>query len=90
MIRVGTVRGPFKERTSPPVEMGASLPSLSVKPEKGDLVVPGYETINVLMKSHSKWGALGPYHLKTDEGWIFENVWQFAKIYEYLPYSRQV
>lgn len=63
---------------------------VGIKPDKGTLTVPGYETINVLMKSHSKWGELGPYHLKTDEGWIFENVWQFAKIYEVVPASSQV
>jgi len=63
---------------------------VGIKPDGGQLKVDGFETINVLMKSHSKWGALGPYHLKTEKGEIFENVWQFSKIYEVVPKSRQV
>lgn len=31
--------------------------------------------------SPKKWGQLSPYHLKTKKGYIFENVWQFSKIY---------
>lgn len=63
---------------------------VGIKPDKGQLKVDDYQTINILMKSHSKWGQLGPYHLTTTEGEIFENVWQFSKIYEVVPKSRQV
>ena len=47
--------------------------------------IPGYETIPVLMKSTSVWGEIGPYCLKTDEGYIFENYWQFSKVYRETP-----
>jgi hypothetical protein len=48
--------------------------------------VEGYETIIVLMKSTSKWGMIGPYELRTkDENIIFENYWQFSKVYDETP-----
>jgi len=38
---------------------------------------------NILIHTSAKTigGALSPYNLKTPEGWILENVWQFSKIY---------
>jgi len=54
-----------------------------------DPTYPGFTNIVVLMKSHSKWGVLGPYLLKDEQDRIFENVWQFAKVYEKVPRSRQ-
>jgi hypothetical protein len=45
----------------------------------------GFDPILVLMKSHSRWGELGPYSLKDEKGRIFENYHQFSKIYEELP-----
>lgn len=48
----------------------------------------GYEPVVVLTKS-SKYGELGPYVLTNEEGHIFENIWQFAKLYEYVPKSKQ-
>ena len=47
--------------------------------------IPGYETIVVLMKSTSRWGFIGPYELKTKDGYIFENYWQFSKVYHSTP-----
>lgn len=44
--------------------------------------------IVVLTKS-SKYGSLGPYCLRNEKGQILENVWQFSKIYEKVPYSRR-
>jgi hypothetical protein len=41
-----------------------------------------FTSIVVLMKSHSKWWPLSPYYLKTKEGCLMENVWQFAKVYQ--------
>lgn len=49
----------------------------------------GFTSIIVLMKSHSKYGDLGPYLLKNNKGQIIENVWQFKKVYEKVPYSKQ-
>ena len=48
-----------------------------------------FTSIVVLMKSHSKWGDLGPYDLKDEKGRIFENVWQFSKVYEKVPKTVQ-
>ena len=36
---------------------------------------PGFSPIVCLTKS-SAYGSLGPYVLKTEEGWIMENVWR--------------
>ena len=52
---------------------------------------PEYEnfiSIVVLTKC-SKYGCIGPYCLKNEQGQILENVWQFSKIYEKVPYSRR-
>lgn len=45
----------------------------------------GYETIVVTVKHDSKWFPLGPYFLKNELGQIFENVWQFHKVYKEVP-----
>jgi len=50
-----------------------------------DPKIDGYKSILVMMKSHSKWGVLGPYELKDSSGCIMENIWQSSKVYEYLP-----
>lgn len=50
--------------------------------------VEGYKTIEVLTKS-SKYGHLGPYVLKNENGMIMENIWQFGKIYKKVPRSIQ-
>lgn len=49
---------------------------------------PGYNVIEVLTKS-SKFGSLSPYELKTDDGIIIENKWQFSKLYRTIPASKQ-
>ncbi len=48
----------------------------------------GYQKIICMTKS-SPYGELGPYCLKTDEGYLFENYWQFSKCYETVPASTQ-
>ena len=53
-------------------------------------VPEGFVSVVVLMKSHSKWGVLGPYELRDARGRILENVWQFSKVYSSVPASRQV
>lgn len=50
--------------------------------------VKGFEKVVVMMKS-SKYWELSPYYLKTEEGWIMENMWQFSKVYEKAPKSTQ-
>lgn len=47
--------------------------------------IPGYTTIPIITKSVGRWGYMGPYELKTKEGYIFENFWQFSKVYNYTP-----
>lgn len=49
---------------------------------------PDYEIVVVMTKS-SKWGSLGPYVLRNENGILIENLWQFSKIYEYVPKSVQ-
>lgn len=50
--------------------------------------LPNYKTILSLTKS-SPYGELSPYVLKNENGHILENVWQFSKVYENVPYSKQ-
>lgn len=49
---------------------------------------PGFTPIVVLTKS-SPYGSLGPYELKDEYGRIFENLWQFSKVYPWVPRSIQ-
>jgi hypothetical protein len=48
-----------------------------------------FESIVVLMQSHSEWGVLGPYVLKDEMGRIMENIWQFSKVYKKTRESKQ-
>lgn len=58
--------------------------------ERVDPVEPGFTPIVVLMKSHSKWGVLGPYELQDPHtNVILENLWQFSKVYADVPRSEQ-
>lgn len=49
---------------------------------------PGYKPVVVLTKS-SPYGSLGPYVLKDEHGRIMENVWQFSKVYPFVPKTTQ-
>ena len=48
----------------------------------------GFTPILVLTKS-SPYASLSPFVLKDEKGRIMENVWQFAKVYEWIPQSTQ-
>lgn len=63
-----------------------------IKYVNGRQVYPSYQgyTSIVVMTKSSAYGSLGPYELKTEEGHIFENVWQFSKVYEIVPKSKEV
>lgn len=52
---------------------------------RSDPSFENFTPIVVLMNSHSKYGSLGPYILKDNKGRIFENIWQFSKIYKDVP-----
>jgi len=54
-----------------------------IKPE-----MKGFKTILCLTKS-SPFGSLGPYVLKTEKGHIFENEWQFRKVYPKVNETKQ-
>lgn len=49
----------------------------------------GFTPIIVLMSGHSPYGELGPYDLKDEDGRIHENIWQFSKVYEKVPKTKQ-
>ena len=54
----------------------------------GPIKVPEYEgftEIKIMTRNYGKWFPLSPYELKTKEGYIMENVWQFSKVYEKIP-----
>lgn len=46
-----------------------------------DPAYPGFQNIVVLTKGTNRWGMLGPYELKNEQGHIMENIWQFSKTY---------
>lgn len=48
-----------------------------------------YILVEVMTKC-SKYASLSPYILKNDQDHIMENIWQFSKIYENIPYAKQV
>lgn len=54
-------------------------------------IMPKYQDFTVIevMTASTKYGSLGPYVLKSENGCIMENIWQFSKVYEYVPYSKQ-
>lgn len=58
---------------------------------KGKQVYPTFENFTpiVVLTKSSKYGHLGPYVLKDEQGRIMENIWQFSKVYEWVPYSIQ-
>ena len=45
----------------------------------------GFTPIVVMTKSHGGEWTLSPYHLRDENGYIMENIWQFSKIYETIP-----
>lgn len=56
--------------------------------DQNNTTFPGFVPIVVLTKS-SKYGSLGPYVLKDDDGVIIENRWQFSKVYKTVPATTQ-
>ena len=49
---------------------------------------PDFTPVVVLTMTSSPYGELGPYDLRNEQGQIIENVWQFAKVYKYVPSSQ--
>lgn len=54
-----------------------------------DPCYPNFKPIICMTKS-TAYGDLSPYALTDDKGYNLENVWQFSKVYESVPKSRQV
>jgi len=42
----------------------------------------------ICMTPSTPYGSLSPYSLKNEEGFIMENIWQFSKIFEKVPYTK--
>lgn len=57
--------------------------------QRSDPSYPGFTPIVVLMKGHNEWGCLGPYELKDDNNVIFENRYQYSKVYQEVPATIQ-
>lgn len=53
-----------------------------------DPTFSGFKQILCLTKS-TEYGSLGPYVLKDEKGHIMENIWQFSKIYEKVPATKE-
>ena len=52
--------------------------------------IDNFKTIIVMTKSRSVWHPLSPYCLKDKYGRIFENIWQFSKLYPRIYKHREV
>lgn len=53
-----------------------------------DPKVEGYYNVVALTPS-TKYASLSPYLLKSEKGYLIENLWQFSKIYNVVPKSTQ-
>jgi hypothetical protein len=49
---------------------------------------PGFVPIEV-MTSSKDYSLLSPYHLRDNNNFIMENIWQFTKVYREVPESKQ-
>jgi hypothetical protein len=59
---------------------------------KGAPIIPRYDDftkIVVLMNDYNEWSTLGPYDLVNENGVIMKNFWQFSKVYNTVPGSKQ-
>ncbi len=43
----------------------------------------------ICMTASTEYGSLSPYSLTDEKGRFLENIWQFAKLYDYVPSSTQ-
>lgn len=60
--------------------------------QNGKMICPSYNNytnIVVMLKSSSKYWPLSPYYLLDEQGRIMENIYQFSKVYGYIPNSLQ-
>lgn len=48
-----------------------------------------FTSIIVMMKSHSKYHFMSPYELTDEKGRIMENCWQFSKVYNQVPKTKE-
>lgn len=53
------------------------------------LTLPGFETVVIKNYKRGFCASLSPYFLKTNEGHIMENVWQFSKVYPKVHSQKQ-
>jgi hypothetical protein len=42
-----------------------------------------------MLKSYSKWYLINPFDLKNERNQIMEDIWQFSRLYRYVPRSKQ-
>jgi len=63
-----------------------------IKYVNGEQVYPSFKGFSpiVVMTKSSEYGAIGPYELKDENGYIFEDLWQFSKVYEKVPETHEV
>ncbi|AYV84391.1 MAG: hypothetical protein Hyperionvirus24_13 [Hyperionvirus sp.] len=57
----------------------------------GSYVDPYYENFTKILclTKSTEYGDIGPYLLKDEKGRIMENIFQFSKVYESVPYSKE-
>ncbi len=57
----------------------------------GSFTDPSFEGFKniICMTASTEYGSIGPYCLKDENGQIMENIWQFSKIYESVPKTKE-
>lgn len=82
----------FVTRTAPAREPGKVRVGRRVYSRGGAFTdpdnLPDFTTILCLTPS-TEYGALSPYSVTDDDGRNMENIWQFSKVYEKVPKSKQ-
>jgi len=62
-----------------------------IRYKRGKKILPHYDGFYdvVVLTKCTKYGSLGPYVLKDENGSFMENIWQFSKVYEHVPATIQ-
>jgi hypothetical protein len=52
----------------------------------GKVIIPQYTNFTpIIVMPKTEYESLDPYHLKNEQGQILECVWQFSKVYQFVP-----
>lgn len=84
------------ESGSPPLESPRAAPAshrgqiavVKYSPKMSRPAIPDFRTVLVHSSATTLGGALSPFNLRDNNGFLLENVWQFSKVYERVAAQR--